>query len=182
MFNLPASSSSAINIASRVKLSVRWSRQKMLYGMEEVEPISNTQMAPLSPSVPVGLLSSNYREVQAVNAATEHLIAKGGKGQNIVLLTDSLSALQSLMSGPTDHSTRQLQNNLEFASNLLLLPLAAATISTLIIMQLLCSVCLFSYQRPLGLLLRKGENGIFNVCNDLSACWAHGGNAVYWKW
>ena len=55
-----------------------------------------------------------YRaEVQALNAATEHLIARGGKRQTIVLLTDSLSALQSLMSGPTDHSTRQLQNNLE---------------------------------------------------------------------
>ena len=60
------------------------------------------------------MLSANYRaEVQALNAATEQLIARGDKRQNIVLLTDSLSALQSLMSGPTDHSTRQLQNNLE---------------------------------------------------------------------
>ena len=86
--------------------------------MEEVEPTSKyPDGTTFTLSVPEGLLSSNYRaEVQALNAATEHLIDRGGNGQNIVLLTDSLSALQSLMSGPTYHFTRQLQNNLEALS------------------------------------------------------------------
>ena len=59
-------------------------------------------------SFPVGKRSSNYRaELQALISATDHLIQKA-KQQNIVLLTDSLSALQAVSAGPTDTTTRQL--------------------------------------------------------------------------
>ena len=68
-------------------------------------------------SVPAGDLSSNYRaELHALIAAAEHLIQEGCRQQNLVLLTDSLSALQSLMSGPTDLPTRQLHNSLSTLS------------------------------------------------------------------
>jgi ribonuclease HI len=60
-------------------------------------------------SIPVGDLSSNYRaELHALIAAVQHLTEEGCSQQYLVLLTDSLSALQSLMSGPTDLPTRQL--------------------------------------------------------------------------
>ena len=64
-------------------------------------------------SIPAGDLSSNYRaEVHTLKAATEHLIEEDCKQQNIVLLSDSLSALQSLTNGPTDFRTQQLHNSL----------------------------------------------------------------------
>ena len=45
-------------------------------------------------SIPAGDLSSNYRaEVHALKAATELLIEEDCNQQNIVLLSDSLSAL-----------------------------------------------------------------------------------------
>ena len=64
-------------------------------------------------SIPAGDLSSNYRaEVHALKAATELLIEEDCNQQNIVLLSDSLSALQSLTNGPTDFRTQQLHNSL----------------------------------------------------------------------
>ena len=64
-------------------------------------------------SIPAGDLSSNYRvEVHALKAATEFLIEEDCNQQNIVLLSDSLSALQSLTNGPTDLRTHQLHNSL----------------------------------------------------------------------
>ena len=64
-------------------------------------------------SIPAGDLSSNYRaEVHALKAATELLIEEDCNQQNIVLLSDSLSALQSLTNRPTDFRTQQLHNSL----------------------------------------------------------------------
>ena len=64
-------------------------------------------------SIPVGDLSSNFRaEVHTLKAATEHLIGEYCNQQNIVLLSDSLFALQSLANGPTDLRTQQLHNSL----------------------------------------------------------------------
>ena len=64
-------------------------------------------------SNPAGDLSSNYRaEVHALKAATELLIEEDCNQQNMVLLSDSLSALQSLTNGPTDLRTQQLHNSL----------------------------------------------------------------------
>ena len=57
--------------------------------------------------IPAGDLSSSYRaEVHALKAATELLIEEDCSEQNIVLLFDSLSALQSLANGPTDLLTQ----------------------------------------------------------------------------
>ena len=56
-------------------------------------------------SIPAGDLSPSYRaEVHAPKAATEHLIEEDCNQQNIVLLSDSLSTLQSLTNGLTDLS------------------------------------------------------------------------------
>ena len=64
-------------------------------------------------SIPAGDLSSNYRaEVHALKAATELLIEEDCNQQNIVLLSDSLSALQSLTNGHSDLRTQQLHNSL----------------------------------------------------------------------
>ena len=69
-------------------------------------------------SIPAGDLSSNYRaEVHAMKAATELLIEEDCNQQNIVLLSDSLSALQSLTNGPTDFRTQQLHNSLRTLSD-----------------------------------------------------------------
>ena len=69
-------------------------------------------------SIPAGDLSSNYRaEVHALKAATELLIEEDCNQQNIVLLTDSLSALQSLTNGPTVFRTQQLHNCLHTLSD-----------------------------------------------------------------
>jgi ribonuclease HI len=69
-------------------------------------------------SIPVGERSSNYRaEVQALTIATQHLIETDDlPTTNLVFLTDSLSALQALQSGPTDSSSQQLQDNLHLLS------------------------------------------------------------------
>ena len=69
-------------------------------------------------SIPAGDLSSNYRaEVHALKAATELLIEEDCNQQNIVLLSDSLSALQSLTNGPTDFRIQQLHNSLRTLSD-----------------------------------------------------------------
>ena len=69
-------------------------------------------------SIPAGDLSSNYRaEVHALKAATELLIEEDCNQQNIVFLSDSLSALQSLTNGPTDFHTQQLHNSLRTLSD-----------------------------------------------------------------
>ena len=68
-------------------------------------------------SIPAGDLSSNYRaEVHFLKAATELLIEEDCNQQNIVLLSDSLSTLQSLTNGPTDLRTQQLHNSLHTLS------------------------------------------------------------------
>ena len=69
-------------------------------------------------SIPAGDLSSNYRgEVHALKAATEHLIEEDCSQQNIVLISDSLSALQSLTNGATDLHIQQLHYSLCTLSN-----------------------------------------------------------------
>ena len=69
-------------------------------------------------SIPAGELSPNYRaEVHALKAATELLIEEDCNQQNIVLLSDSLSALQSLTNGPIDFHTQQLHNSLRTLSD-----------------------------------------------------------------
>ena len=69
-------------------------------------------------SIPSGGLSSNYRaKLHDLKAATEHLIKEDCNQQIIVLLSDSLSALQSLTNGPTDLRTQQLHNSLCTLSN-----------------------------------------------------------------
>ena len=69
-------------------------------------------------SIPAGDLSSNCRaEVHTLKAATELLIEEDCNQQNIVLLSDSLSALQSLTNGPTDFRTQQLHNSLRTLSD-----------------------------------------------------------------
>ena len=68
---------------------------------------------PTSLCFPVGEKSSNYRaELQALTEAANHLNEQEIKQNNIVFLTDSLSALQSLSSGRTETSLRSLQDNL----------------------------------------------------------------------
>ena len=68
--------------------------------------------------IPAGDLSYNYRaEVHALKSATEHLTEEDCNLQNIVLPSDSLSALQSLTSGPTDLRTHQLHNSMCTVSN-----------------------------------------------------------------
>ena len=63
-------------------------------------------------SFPVGKQSSNYRaELQAPIKATQHLIETREQDRSIVILTDSLSALQALSSGSTESSLKQLQDN-----------------------------------------------------------------------
>ena len=63
-------------------------------------------------SVPAGALCTNYRaEVHALTAATDCLIESNEKKTATVLLTDSLSALQSLESGNADLLTCKLMEN-----------------------------------------------------------------------
>ena len=52
-----------------------------------------------------------------LKAATEHLTEEDFSQKNTVLLSDSLSALQSLTNGPTDLRTKQLLNSLCALSN-----------------------------------------------------------------
>ena len=62
-------------------------------------------------------MSTNYRaEVQALTQATQHLNGMGQQGLNVVLLTDSLSALQALSAGQADASFRQLRENIGILS------------------------------------------------------------------
>ena len=69
-------------------------------------------------AIPASGLSSNYRaELHTLKAATEHLTEEDCSQQNIVLLSDSLSALQSLINAPTDLPTQQLHNSLCAVSN-----------------------------------------------------------------
>ena len=63
-------------------------------------------------SIPACDLSANYRaEVHALKAATELLFEEDCNQQNIVLLSDLLSALQSLTNDPTDNRIQQLHNS-----------------------------------------------------------------------
>ena len=69
-------------------------------------------------SIPADDLSSYFRsEVHARKATTEHLTEEDCNQQNIVLLSDFLSAFQSLMNAPTDLPTQQLYNSLCALSN-----------------------------------------------------------------
>ena len=59
----------------------------------------------------------NYRtELQAINAAIQHLVQRGGRGKSIAVLADSLSAIQSLESGPIDQATREMYGRLQSLS------------------------------------------------------------------
>ena len=63
--------------------------------------IKRPDKPPLSVSAPGGILCSNYRaEVLALLNATETIISWEEKPKKAVFLTDSLSALQALMSHP----------------------------------------------------------------------------------
>ena len=67
---------------------------------------------PLSVSAPVGILCSNYRaEVLALLNATEIIISWEEKPKKAVFLTDSLLALQALMSGEPDTTQKKLTEN-----------------------------------------------------------------------
>jgi len=71
--------------------------------------ISYPDGPPFTLATPVGKQSSNYRaEVQALQSTTDYLMEQGVQQRNVVFLTDSLSALQSLSAGPSDTTTRQL--------------------------------------------------------------------------
>jgi ribonuclease HI len=79
--------------------------------------IKLTDSSTLTHSLPVGKRCSNYRaEMQALTSAALQLNERGEKGQNIVFLTDSKSALQALSAGPSDTLTRQLQENTHLLS------------------------------------------------------------------
>ena len=68
---------------------------------------------PLSVSAPGGILCSNYRaEVLALLNATETIISWEEKPKKAVFLTDSLSALQALMSGEPDTTQKKLIENI----------------------------------------------------------------------
>ena len=72
---------------------------------------------PDSLSIPVGDLCSNYRaELEALQAAAKYLTERDDRRRNIVFLTDSLSALQCIMSGPTDHPSKELCDSLQILS------------------------------------------------------------------
>ena len=72
---------------------------------------------PATLSLAVGKKSSNYRaEVEALAAAVDHLQQENVRQQNIVFLSDCLSALQALSSGPSDNSSRHLQETLHALS------------------------------------------------------------------
>ena len=64
-------------------------------------------------SAPGGILCSNYKaEVLALLNATETIISWEEKPNKAVFLTDSLSALQALMSGEHDTTQKKLTENI----------------------------------------------------------------------
>ena len=64
-------------------------------------------------SAPGGILCSHYRaEVLALLNATETIISWEEKPKKAVFLTDSLSALQALMSGEHDTTQKKLTENI----------------------------------------------------------------------
>ncbi|XP_053383480.1 uncharacterized protein LOC128549835 [Mercenaria mercenaria] len=66
---------------------------------------------------PVGKRCSDLGpETQALTSNTLQLYERGEKGQNIVFLKDSKSALQALSAGPSDILTRQLLENINLLS------------------------------------------------------------------
>ena len=68
---------------------------------------------PLSVSTPGGILCSNYRaEVLALMSATETIKLLGEKPKEAVFLTDSLSALQALVSGEPDMILKKATDNI----------------------------------------------------------------------
>ena len=68
---------------------------------------------PFSVSAPGGILCSNYRaEVLALLNATETVISWDKKPKKAVFPTDSLSALQALMSGEPDTTQKRLTENI----------------------------------------------------------------------
>ena len=68
---------------------------------------------PLSASAPGGILCSNYRaELLALLNATETVISWEEKPKKAVFLTESLSALQALMSGEPDTTQKKLTENI----------------------------------------------------------------------
>ena len=75
--------------------------------------IKRPDKPPLSVSAPGGILCSNYRaEVLALLDATETIISWEEKPKKAVFLTDSLSALQVLMSDEPDTTQKKLTENI----------------------------------------------------------------------
>ena len=75
--------------------------------------IKRPDKPPLSVSAPGGILCSNYRaEVLALLNATETIISWEEKPKKAVFLTDSLSALQALMSDEPDTTQKKLTENI----------------------------------------------------------------------
>ena len=75
--------------------------------------IKRPDKPPLSVSAPGGILCSNYRaEVLALLNATETIISWEEKPKKAVVLTDSLSALQALMSDEPDTTQKKLTENI----------------------------------------------------------------------
>ena len=68
---------------------------------------------PFFVSAPGGILSSNYRaKVLALLNTTETIISWEEEPKKVVFLTDSLSALQALMSGETDTTQKKLTRSI----------------------------------------------------------------------
>ena len=75
--------------------------------------IKRPDKPPLSVSAPGGILCSNYRaEVLALLNATETIISWEEKPKKAVFLTDSLSALQALMSDEPDTTQKKITENI----------------------------------------------------------------------
>ena len=75
--------------------------------------IKRPDKPPLSVSAPGGILCSNYRaEVLALLNATETIISWEEKPKKAIFLTDSLSALQALMSDEPDTTQKKLTENI----------------------------------------------------------------------
>ena len=70
--------------------------------------------AAFSKARPVGVQSTNFKaEMDALLLATEHLEIDAQQHHSAVILSDSLSALQTLQSNPTDNTTTTLCKQLK---------------------------------------------------------------------
>ena len=73
--------------------------------------------AAFSKARPVGVQSTNFKaEMDALLLAAEHLETDAQQQHSAVILSDSLSALQTLQSNPTDNTTKTLCKQLKKVS------------------------------------------------------------------